>query len=331
MARIFLTHTPEALRNYYGERAVAGLSELGLLRFHEGAEPLHGEALINASAGCEIIVSDRQTPGEAGLFDASPDLVAFCRCAVDIRTVDVEAASRNGVLVSNASPGFVDAVVELALGFMIGLARGVAPYDAAYKQARAPEIVMGRQLAGACLGVIGYGAIGRRMAEVGQLLGMSVLVSDPYSQVEGAGIEQVALEDLLRQSDFVVCLAVANAETENLIAATAFAQMRKDAFFVNLSRGNLVDETALEAALRRGEIAGAAMDVGRAPDQMPSPHLAKLPNVLATPHIGGLTPTAIATQALETVEQVRRIVTGHLPHNAVNAASASRLARLAAD
>src|SRR4029453_9646185 len=92
--------------------------------------------------------------------------------------------------------------------------------------------------------------------------------------------------------DYVVCLAVANEQTENLIGPAALARMQKHAFFINLSRGNLVDEAALSAALPQNRIAGAAMDVGRALDQMPSPELAKLPNVIATPHIGGLTPPA---------------------------------------
>ncbi|MGB1007416.1 MAG: NAD(P)-dependent oxidoreductase, partial [Thalassobaculaceae bacterium] len=101
------------------------------------------------------------------------------------------------------------------------------------------------------------------------------------------------------------------------------------AYFVNVARGNLVDEAALEAALREGQIAGAAMDVGRAPDQMPSPSLAALPNVIATPHIGGLTPEAISHQALETVRQVAAIVAGRAPVGAVNADTAIRLERLA--
>jgi D-3-phosphoglycerate dehydrogenase len=94
--------------------------------------------------------------------------------------------------------------------------------------------------------------------------------------------------------------------------------MQSHAFFINLSRGNLVDEAALVAALRENRIAGAAMDVGRAPDQMPSEALAKLPNVIATPHIGGLSPQAIEHQALETVRQVAAIIKGEAPIGAVN-------------
>ena len=329
MARVFLTHTPEALETYYGERALAGVSALGEVRFNESAAPLSSADLVEASAGCEVIVSDRQTPGEAKLFDGSPDLVAFLRCAVDIRTVDVAAASRNGILVTNASPGFVNAVVELIIGFMVDLSRHVTDATLAYREERMPEVRMGKQLAGATLGVIGYGAIGSRMTTLGRALGMTVLVCDPYKTVEDGEVEQVGLDALLERADFVVPLAVATEETENLVGAAAFDRMKETAFFINVSRGNLVDEAALEAALESRRIAGAAMDVGRAPDQMPSPHLARLPNVLATPHTGGLTRQAVEAQALETVEQVRAVVAGRLPHNAVNAESATRLARLA--
>jgi D-3-phosphoglycerate dehydrogenase len=95
--------------------------------------------------------------------------------------------------------------------------------------------------------------------------------------------------------------------------------MRPHAFFINLSRGNLVDEAALLAALRENRIAGAAIDVGRARDQMPTAELAKLQNVIATPHIGGLTPPAIESQSLETVRQVEAIIGGKAPPGAVNA------------
>jgi D-3-phosphoglycerate dehydrogenase len=183
---------------------------------------------------------------------------------------------------------------------------------------------MGRQLAGSTLGIIGYGSIGHRLAPLGAALGMEVLVADPYAAVVEAGFEQVLLEALLARADFVVCLAVASAETENLMDAAAFARMRPDAYSVNVSRGGLVDEAALEAALHEGRIAGAALDVGRAPDQMPTPRLAAMPNVVATPHVGGLTPPAIGTQALETVHQVRAVLHGEAPPGAVNAAAWTR-------
>ena len=178
---------------------------------------------------------------------------------------------------------------------------------------------MGRQLSGSRLGVIGYGHIGRNLAGIAKALGMEVLVADHFAGVDDPDIAHVPLDDLLGRADYVVCLAVANENTENLIGAAALARMQPHAVFINLSRGNLVDEAALAAALREHRIAGAAMDVGRARDQMPTPALAALPNVIATPHIGGLTPQAIEYQSLETVRQVAAIIKGEIPIGAVNA------------
>ena len=149
-------------------------------------------------------------------------------------------------------------------------------------------------------------------------------MSDPYAQVDDRRFIKLPLEELLGQSDYVVCLAIANEETENLMDAAAFARMKPDAFFINMSRGNLVDEAGLATALAEGRIAGAAMDVGRAPDQMPSPVLARLPNVIATPHIGGLTPPASESQAFDTVHQVEALVKGEVPPGAANPESWTR-------
>ena len=325
MGTVFLTHTPEARRLYYGEQALSQLQALAEVCLHQSDQPLATAELIEASQGCAIIVSDRATPGEAELFKHAQGLRAFVRGAVDIRTVDVTAASAHGVLVTRASPGFVPSVAELVIGFMVDLARGVTAAALAYRNGQPTAARMGVQLAGSTLGIIGYGAIGAHLARLGQALGMRVLVNDPYKSIENNKIQVVSLETLLAQSDFVVCLAIANAETENLMGQEQFAQMQRSAFFINAARGNLVDEPALQSALEQGQIAGAAFDVGRAPDQMPSPALAALPNVIATPHIGGLTPAAIAHQALETVRQVESILKGEIPVGAVNAQEIGRL------
>ncbi len=319
MARILLTHSPDTLENYYGPRALERLRALGEVILNPADTPLAGDALLRAARDCDLIVSYRQSPGDADLFALLPKLVAFVRCAIDIRNVDVEAASKAGVLVTQASAGFVPAVAELVFALMVDLARGVTRTVAQYQLGEVPVARMGVQLAGATLGVIGYGAIGRHVAALGVAYGMRVLVSDPYVTVGEAGIEQAPLERLLAEADFVVPLAVASAETENLMNEAAFAKMKRGVFFVNVSRGNLVDEVALERALDAGHVAGAALDVGRAPDQMPTPRLAARPNVLATPHIGGLTRPAIEHQSLETVAQVAAILSGRAPKGAVNA------------
>jgi len=317
--KILLTHTPDFRRQYYGERSVSGLQALAEVRFHDAGEPLDAAGIVQAAQDVDIIVADRMTEGPGEIFPQLPKLRAFVRCAVDIRNIDVNAASVAGVLVTRASPGFVAAVAELALGFMVDLSRGVSRATADYHAGRKPEIVMGRQLAGSRLGIIGYGSIGRALAPIAKALGMQVLVADPFVTIDDADIKHLPLDDLLGRAEYVVCLAIANEQTENLIGQAALARMQPHAFFINLSRGNLVDEQALADALREGRIAGAAMDVGRAPDQMPTPELARLPNVIATPHIGGLTPQAIEHQARETVRQVAAIINGEAPPGAVNA------------
>ena len=319
MTKVLLTHTPQARQQYYGERSLRGLQASAQVVLHEGATALDAAGLLGAARDVDIIVADRLTEGPANIFAALPKLRAFVRCAVDIRNIDVAAASAAGVLVTRAGPGFVQSVAELALGLMVDLSRGVSRATADYHAGRKPEIVMGRQLAGSSLGIIGYGSIGRYLAPLGIALGMAVLVADPFANVDDGRIQHVPLEQLLGRSDYVVCLAVANEATENLIGRDALARMRPQAFFINLSRGDLVDEAALLAALRENRIAGAAMDVGRALDQMPTAELASLPNVIATPHIGGLTPPAIESQSLETVRQVEAIIGGKAPPGAVNA------------
>jgi D-3-phosphoglycerate dehydrogenase len=317
--KILLTHTPQSRRQYYGERALLGLREAGDVLLHETDDALDPSGLIAAAREADLIVADRLTAVPAEVFAKLPGLRALVRCAVDIRNIDVEAASKAGVLVTRASPGFIQSVSELAIGFMIDFSRGVSRATADYHAGLMPDVVMGRQLAGSTIGIIGYGAIGRYLARIARALGMAVLVSDPFAKVGEPEIGQVSLDELLRRSDYVVCLVVANKDTENLIGAAQLNLMQRHACFINLSRGELVDEAALLSALQEKRIAGAAMDVGRARDQMPSAELARLANVIATPHIGGLTPPAIEHQALETVRQTKAIVAGEAPVGAVNA------------
>ena len=328
MARIFLTHVPDMLENYYGPRALAAMRKLGEVRVNTTGKVLDAQALAQAAAGCEIIVSDRQTPGPAAFFPLAPDCCAFLRVAVDIRNIDADAASREGVLVTRATPGFMASVSEMAIGMMIDCARGITDATIAYRKGEEAEPRMGRQLKGATVGIMGYGAIARHLGPICVALGMNVLIADPYVTVEDAALRQVPLETLLAESDFVVCLVIANEQTENLMDAANFARMKKSAYFLNLSRGNLVDEAALMRALETKQIAGAAMDVGRAFDQKPSLDLARRADVIATPHTAGLTPDAIEHQAFDTVRQVGELLSGRIPPEAVNAAQATRLTRL---
>ena len=325
MTTVLLSHSPDKLELYYGPRAVAALQAVAEVRFNPQSRELTLDELIVAAQECDALIAYRQTPGTERLFRELPQLAVFLRCAVDISTVDVAAASAHGVLVTHASAGFVPAVAEWVIAMMIGLGRGFGRHAAAYHLGVAPVPIMGRELRGSTIGIVGHGRISKYLCELALAFGMRVLVTAPEPVAGRDRLQQVPLAALLAQSHFVVCLAPGNAETRNLIDAVAFAAMQPGTFFVNASRGELVDEAALLAALESGHLGGCALDVGRAPDQMPSPELARHPLVIATPHIGGLTRPAIEHQSMETVAQLASLLRGEMPPGAVNAPHATRI------
>jgi D-3-phosphoglycerate dehydrogenase len=322
--KIFVTHSPED-REMYFHWAMAPLRELGEVVLNPIDRNLTSGELIEAASGCEIIVAHRATPAPAAVFDGLPSLVAFLRPQLDISTIDVAAASRNGVLIANAPATFVPSTAEMVLALMLDLARNVALSTMAYHKSGEPETRLGVQLRGSTAGIIGYGAIGEYLADILTAMGMSVLVTDPYKTVDRPGMEQTDLDTLLTESDFVLPLAAATAETEKLIDGRALSLMKPTAFLVNCSRGNLLDEEALAEALDAGRLAGLAMDVGRAEDQRPSQRLAQLSGVVATPHLGGLTVQAARPQAMSPVEQIEAMLDGRMPPRAVNPDHAGRL------
>ncbi|HET7794831.1 MAG TPA: NAD(P)-dependent oxidoreductase [Rhizobacter sp.] len=319
MTSVFLTHPPDKLDLYFGTKALHALQAVAEVRLNPEPRELSVDELAAAAQGCAALIAYRQTPGPRALFEALPGLKAFIRCAVDIRSVDVDAARANGVLVTHTSAGYVPAVCEWIVGAMVALGRGTHRYAEARHRGQALPPFMGRELRGAVLGVIGYGQIGRGLVEIAQVFGMQVLVTSPTPVTDAAAPRQVPLATLLAGSDFVVCLAAATPQTERLMDAPAFAALKPGACFINASRGELVDDAALLHALDAGRLAGCALDVGRAPDQMPTPELARHPLVLATPHIGGLTQAAVEHQALETVAQFTALLRGEVPPGAVNA------------
>ncbi|BCG01625.1 2-hydroxyacid dehydrogenase (plasmid) [Paraburkholderia sp. PGU19] len=329
MNKVFVTHPRHMLDHYFGARAAAALAKFADVTYNTEDRELTQAELADAARDADVIIAYRQTPATRALFEALPKLAAFVRCAVDIRTIDVDAASELGVLVTQASAGFVPSVSEWVIGAMLDLARGTTSYAQAYHRHEAPAPKMGRELRGSTFGVIGYGQISRYLCDLALAFGMRVIVSDPYATIGDARVHQVGMDDLLAEADFVICLAPATPQTANLMNARAFATMKRGAYFINAARGELVDDAALLAALEHGHLAGCALDVGRAADQMPSPSLAAHSRVIATPHIGGLTPGAIEHQSMETVAQTEALFHGRMPPGAVNAAHAFRLSGFA--
>lgn len=322
--RIFVTHNPEDLDAYYG-RALPELRALDVdVVLNPADHDLSTPELIDAATGCHVIVAHRATPGEAEVFAALDYLVAFVRTAVDISTIDVGAATDAGVVVGHADKSFVPSTAELAVGLLLDVARNIASSAEDYRAHREPPQRPGRQIRGMTAGIIGYGAIGSYLADLLAGMGLDVVVCDP--EVADLGDHREATFDaLLAESDVVFPLVASTPETHQLIDADALSAMKPGTILVNVSRGEIVDEKAVAEALDRGTLAGFGCDVGTAPDQRPDPELAARPDVVATPHLGGLTPENADAQARSSVEQIAAIIAGDLPPRLANPDARSRL------
>ena len=328
MPRILLTYPTDEIGPRYGA-ALDGLRRLGTVVLNEAARTMTADEIAAAAAGCAAIVADRNTPFDAATIARLPDCVALVRGAMDVRNIDIPAASAAGILVTRAGPGFRDAVIELLLGQMVDLGRGLSESVIAYRAGRMPARPSGIQLAGRTASIIGYGTLGRRLAEVLAFLGMRVLVHDPYVAAVASPCVAVSRDQALAEGDFVICVALHTAETDQSMNRDAFRRMKRTAFFLNPSRGRVVDEAALAEALRDGTIAGAGLYVGSDPDDVPPVALGRLPNVVAAPHLGGMVPESMASQAQDTVDQVAEILAGRMPKYALNPEAARRLRAIA--
>lgn len=324
--RVFVTHNPEDLAAYYGRALpeMQALSGVEVVVNHQDRDLTTAE-LIETAAGCHVIVAHRSTPGTRELFASSPSLVAFLRCAVDISTIDVDAASEHGIVVARADKAFIASTAELAIGLLLAVARNIASSSTDYHSGRIPPQRAGFQLRDQTATILGYGAIGSYLADALLGLGMKVVVHDPGVTVERSDISQMSFVEALGVADVVFPLAPADASTENMIDADACDHMKQGAVLINVSRGELLDEGAVAAALDSGHLRGVGLDVGRAQDQRPSPDLAARPEVVATPHLGGLTPQNADAQARSSVEQVKAMIERLMPPRAVNETSAARL------
>lgn len=322
--KVFVTHSPEDLDAYYA-RALPDLQAIARVTLNPSDRDLSTEELIEAAAGCDVIIAHRATGGDAAVFEALPDLKAFLRCAVDISTIDVRAASSHGVLVARAATSFVASTAELALGLLLATSRHIATSVVDYRSGTEPPQRPGQQLRGQTAGIIGYGAIGSYLAGLLSAIGMEVLVADPFVDEVEAPAVRVGFGQLLAEADVVFPLAQATADTENMIGALELAAMKAGATLINVSRGELFDEGAVHRALDSGHLRAVGLDVGRAADQRPSAALAAHPQVVATPHLGGLTPQNADAQAASSVEQVGAMIAGLMPPRSVNAEDARRL------
>ena len=231
--------------------------------------------------------SPRVTAASVARADRRVRIVS--RHGVGYDSVDVRALDAKGVIVTNTPVAVRRPVAVAALTFIFALAGKLIEKDRLTRAGRWHERTshMGLGLTTRTLGVIGAGGIGRELLALARPFGWKMLVADPYvdaAAIAALGAASMPLERLLRDSDFVVATVLLNAETRHMMNAERFAQMRREAYFINLSRGPIVDEPALIAALQSGGIAGAGIDVFEQEPVAPDNPLLTMPNVLVTPH-----------------------------------------------
>jgi D-3-phosphoglycerate dehydrogenase len=249
-------------------------------------------------------------------------IVARTGVGVDVSRIDVDAAREHRVWVTNMPGSNAAAVAELAFGQMVALARHTAEASRTVKEHRWGDYgrLLGVELAGKTLGIVGMGNIGARVALRARAFEMALVVCDPYipaSHVTALGGRWVGLDELLAESDFVTLHCPLNRETRHMIGEAELARMKSSAYLVNLARGGVLDDRALHRALSEKKIAGAAIDVMET-EPPPKDHpLLGLDNVLFTPHIGGSTREAQKRGERGAAEEVVRVLEGKAPHNPV--------------
>ena len=300
----------------------------------EGIERLRAEHDVDEAIGrspeelaellpvYEALVVRSQVKVDARLIEAGRRLVVIGRAGVGVDNVDLDAATRSGIVVVNAPTGNTIAAAEHTLGLLYALARRIPGADASVRRDEWKRSAFtGVELRGRTIGIVGMGKIGQAIAARALAMEMRVLASDPYLSPEQAahhGAELVELPELLERADVVTVHVPLTRATRGLIDAAAIRRMKPDAFVLNVARGGIVDEAAVAEALRDGRLGGAAFDVyDPEPPASDSP-LRDAPNTVLTPHLGASTAEAQVAVAEEVADQILDVLAGRSARYAVN-------------
>lgn len=297
------------------------LAALGELEVFDRSTP---EEVVARARRAEIVVTNK-APISADTIAALPDLRFVAVTATGYNVVDVDVAAARGILVSNVPAYGTDSVAQFTIALLLELASRVGEHDRAVHAgawAAAPDFCFWRtspvELVGKTLGLVGFGAIGRRVGALASAFGMSVLASSrPGGEREPPGYEPFSwsdVDELFARSDVVSLHCPLTAENEGLVDAVRLARMKSTAFLINTARGPLVDEVALGDALERGVIAGAAVDVVSREPIAPDNPLLHAPRCIVTPHIAWATLAARRRLMDRTVENVRAFLEGRPVH-----------------
>ena len=260
----------------------------------------------------------------APMFERCPNLLACSSTGAGYDMIDVDDCTKAGIIVVNQSGTNKEGVAEHALGLILSLSKKIATSDRAMRSVANLERrkYQGNDIRGKTVGIVGIGNIGTRVSDLCRgLFGMTVLVYDPYltaEQVAARGGTQVGLEELMRRSDYVTVHCPRTKDSFGMFGAAQFAMMKPTAYFVNTARGGIHDEMALAEALRRGQLAGAGLDVFlQEPPPLDHP-LLHLDNVIVSPHNAGMTDESILEMVTATAHQWIGIFEGRVPPRLVN-------------
>jgi D-3-phosphoglycerate dehydrogenase / 2-oxoglutarate reductase len=255
-----------------------------------------------------------------GVIEAAPRLRIVSRHGVGVDAVDLDAATEHGIVVTTTGSANAAAVAEYTFALLLAHIRHITAADASMRRgewSRGP--LVGLELEGKTLGILGLGAIGRRVARQGLGFGMRVLAHDP--RLERSPIPEVELMGLphvLAQSDIITLHTRLDASTQGLIGAAAIAAMKPTAILINTSRGDIIDEPALIAALRQGRLAGAILDTFDGEPLANDSPLRAMPNVLLSPHVAGQTHEALARVGLAAADAIIDELAGRRPAHVFN-------------
>ncbi len=269
----------------------------------------------------DALIVRSETRVDAEVIEAGNKLRVVGRAGIGVDTIDVDAATRRGIIVMNTPQANTTATCEHTLAMMLSLARNIPQADASVRKLEwTRSKFMGTQLSGKILGVIGLGRIGTQVAKRAQAFGMEILAYDPYITEEVARANKVtlkSLEDVLAEADFVTLHSSLTQGSRGLLDAETISKMKTGARVINVARGALIDANALYEALKSGKLAGAAIDVFE--EEPPGDHpLFKLPNVVVTPHLGANTVEAQRDVSIQMAEQILDVLHEHEVRNAVN-------------
>ena len=277
------------------------------------------QAIIPAYDGL-IIRSGTQV--DSDILAAGKNLKVVGRAGIGVDNVDVEAATKQGITVMNTPGCNSVATAEQTMALMLAVTRHtVAAHNSLTTREWNRAQFGGTELYGKVLGIIGFGRIGRLVAERAKAFGMTVLAHDPFVKAEeGAklGVSLVGLDRLLSQADYLTLHTALTPQTTRMINCPNIKKMKKGVIIINVARGNLIDEAALAEALENGHVKAAALDVYASEPPTNDNPLLDLPNVLHTPHLGASTAEAQHKVATQVVGQVLDYLRGKAAHNAVN-------------